>query len=1168
MNRYFRRLALPKSGRCVTGLGRMFRLWRCGWLERVPRWGLGFLLGGMVLLGAHAAESGGEPADGIEPAPAVRDAREQAIEQLEQLGQQVRQSATATLDLIASTNAPLDLRRRATLALAAIGLENQEQARMLFDILADPGAELDLRRTILMAFGEKELFAPLLVPALLKIAGEKRDDIAFRRETLFALRRFADHEAVLPVLGRVLADSAEETELRLAILDHLRMLVADPTAAIEVLAALARNREEPESLRARAIDAMRGIGRDARSGAPSLVAVLTDGEEDPALRLGAALALRQTGWAESDSPALARLLFHAETPNELRTTLAELTGMMDRLPAMLATQWLPVLEDTTAPLPARRLAARMLATADLGLPDGLGLSTRLLRDPNEDIQIRLGAGEFLRRSGVRAAPARETIESILLNDDAPAELREVASVALAQVAQVWLDRPDRVDRATLNRHLAGIDHTVAVMEQAGLETPPHPQNLEAVRRMRDILRVEKASRWSSGLGDWAEAHPVQARWAGALLVLILGGALLTAGWWGMTWFAPLQLGRLDARLRRHELKFPRALGGRSFGPRHLSLMGFWADHERVLEAWTDLLRTRVLAKVEERQQRADGGIVLDLPVRIDGTVHDTLDVILRRLAEPGGCVAIVGDAGTGKTTLGWRIARRACSEDVHTAAARFLPVWIDSPISNAQGKLLEAIRGQLRSASTDDAPSVGLLRVMLARGRIVPVLDGISEWAATDRAAMLQALEQLGNPSVLITARNAGCLADRHFLQIETPRLAGPDLTRFVAGFLEHTEGERSRDDAEVLAACGYWTELTAGRPMPADGVRLFAEYLLMEKAAPAGTGRPENVLELVRAYVRQRNHRVHADRLPDELVLRTTGRLAWLCAQHHGVTSPSQLPESMPPRFTAYLEQKLALVRTDPATGGIRFLQPTLADHLAAGHLIDTHDQEDEVWRMFEVQPTSGGTNQGNLRATGELSRMAAALWNACYRLSDPFAPIPIPDWLYRAIEQKLDAPGDDRLRPSPRLRQLLRLVLAPENSERTTAIESMAALGPGVGPAIPTLLSAFQKSGEDLEIRHAVLALFLLLGRHAASAAPGLRHAIQDRKEHLFLRIKAIDVLVAAAPDDPASVQLLVDKAGDPAESGLLRDRAAQAVTKLKRADGGPAPASAPGSEARAGL
>jgi hypothetical protein len=116
--------------------------------------------------------------------------------------------------------------------------------------------------------------------------------------------------------------------------------------------------------------------------------------------------------------------------------------------------------------------------------------------------------------------------------------------------------------------------------------------------------------------------------------------------------------------------------------------------------------------------------------------------------------------------------------------------------------------------------------------------------------------------------------------------------------------------------------------------------------------------------------------------------------------------------------------------------------------------------------------------------------------------------------------------------------------------------------------LLSAFRNASEDLEIRHAALAVFALLGEHAAPAVPGLRFAIQDRKEHLFLRMKAIDTLVQTAAHDPETVQLLVDRARDPAEIELLRGRASQAAAALNRAGGEAPPASGLGSQVRTGI
>jgi hypothetical protein len=747
--------------------------------------------------------------------------------QLEQLGQQVRESATATLELIGSTNAPLELRQRAVLALSAVGLENPDQARILFELLADPAAAMDLRRTILMAFGEKELFAPLLVPALLEIIGEKRDETALRREALFALRRFAHQESALPALVGVLADPAEDPELRLAVLDHVRMFVAEPAGVIEVLSALAVSRREPVACGNGRSTLCAAGGQGATGGAGAgRAGVGSRGGDGVAVERGSGPApdwlggIGLGGFGEIAVPP-------GNPERGARPRSPSSPAGWNRFRRMLATQWLPVLEEPSAPLAARRLAARMLATADLGLPDGLALSTRLLRDHTEDLQIRMGAGEFLRRSGVRAAPARETLEGILLSEEAPAELREVASTALAQVAQVWLDRPDQLDRATLNRHLAAIEHTVAVMAQADLQMPPHPQNLEAVRRLRDVLRAEKASRWSARLGDWAEAHPVLARWSGAILALGLCGGLLTALWWTMTRIAPLRLGALDSRLRRFELTFPRASGGPSFGLRHLLLLHFWGVTRGCSMPGPVGSAPAPEAGSSHRPGQTADGEFLDLPVKIDGAVHETcpFDFLFRSLDGPGNCVAIVGDAGTGKSTLARQMVRRACARDAHDPRPAFLPVWIDTPIRHARSDLIAAVRGQLNSSSRDhETPSAVLLETLLARGRVVPVLDGVSEWNDLERQALLQALDQLGNPSVLITARDAASLADRRFVQVETLRLAGPELARFVAGWL--AQGEPGTAETDVLEACGYWTELTAGRAMPADIIRVFAEYL------------------------------------------------------------------------------------------------------------------------------------------------------------------------------------------------------------------------------------------------------------------------------------------------------------------------------------------------------
>ena len=247
------------------------------------------------------------------------------------------------------------------------------------------------------------------------------------------------------------------------------------------------------------------------------------------------------------------------------------------------------------------------------------------------------------------------------------------------------------------------------------------------------------------------------------------------------------------------------------------------------------------------------------------------------------------------------------------------------------------------------------------------------------------------------------------------------------------------------------------------------------------------------------------------------------------------------------FRSQGLALIRNHRHTGEIGFLRQTVADHLAAAHLIDACGRNDEAWkRMGALSPDASPTAETPLAQLGE------AIWDACYRLSDPFAPVPFPDWLHAALEHRLTAPGQGPFHLNPRVRQLTRLVLAPENPERTRAINALAALGPGVEPAMPPLLNAFRNANEDLEVRYAVLALLSRLERHAAPATADLRSTILNRQEHLFLRIRAIDVLLLAGPHDPATAQILADRAHDEAEAAVLRKHAAEAVATLNRPAG----------------
>jgi hypothetical protein len=252
-----------------------------------------------------------------------------------------------------------------------------------------------------------------------------------------------------------------------------------------------------------------------------------------------------------------------------------------------------------------------------------------------------------------------------------------------------------------------------------------------------------------------------------------------------------------------------------------------------------------------------------------------------------------------------------------------------------------------------------------------------------------------------------------------------------------------------------------------------------------------------------------------------------------------------------------------------VRFRGQSLAAHMAAGHLIDTCGRDESAWHRLDSGLAASPSRAGGWFAAEAGTGLAEALWDACLCRSDPLAPLPIPEGVHETIERQLVTQSDPREGPSPRVRRLVRAVLAPENPERARAIQALAALGQDAGPALPMLLGALERESEDLEVRHAALALIGLLGRDAGrNAVPGLQCILRERREHLFLRLKALEALLAAAPVDSETWGMLAGMARDPAESGVLRVKIAEAMARFGPVEAGEVPGLEPGSAPRAGV
>jgi hypothetical protein len=305
----------------------------------------------------------------------------------------------------------------------------------------------------------------------------------------------------------------------------------------------------------------------------------------------------------------------------------------------------------------------------------------------------------------------------------------------------------------------------------------------------------------------------------------------------------------------------------------------------------------------------------------------------------------------------------------------------------------------------------------------------------------------------------------------------------------------------------------------------------------------------LVQQHVQHLNREVKEDPLPDETVQRAAGTIAWHCLSRGGEKAALPLTELVgeladeeePQRVTDYLSRQLHLFQTTPDGSHFRLKRRPVGEYLASAFLIAKCGTDREAWnRIFRGSPVPG---------EGCLAGLGQALLDCSVSLSDPLAPPPMPAWVSDEIETRLgrEPARRESWRRQLGLHHLLREILAPENPERSKAIDGLAQMGADAAPAIPTLLRAFRNRQTDIEVRHAVFTVLGLLGSAARSAAPACLATIQDRTEHLFLRVKACDLLAALGVEDEATAKALTERSRDPEENELIRLKVGQLLAKF---------------------
>ncbi|MGA3342003.1 MAG: hypothetical protein ABSD11_15590 [Methylocella sp.] len=359
---------------------------------------------------------------------------------------------------------------------------------------------------------------------------------------------------------------------------------------------------------------------------------------------------------------------------------------------------------------------------------------------------------------------------------------------------------------------------------------------------------------------------------------------------------------------------------------------------------------------------SDRANAVDLPVTVNGEDVSNSQAALRCLMrQVPMALLITGPGGSGKTTLACQIGRRALVEDggAPLAGYRVIPLLIEQDVPAETVKANDFARyhaGLLRVAVQQNrACSARLTLALLRQGRLMPIVDGLSERSAETRAAYDRQRQDFPAAWLVITTRDNALHGATDVIQTKT--IPAGVLYDFIAGYLR---GKKTPMSAEAIhRGCADLTRLLRNTPCTALLATLWADQI------GAGDGDVKGVADLKDRYIRRlllpaANHNEQlVDWLQDDL-MRVAERELGVRFAPGQITRASVIETltidgtcdrpSPNDRF-ALLQKSRLLEALSENEDLVRVAPDPIAEHLVARLRVKTLGVAEQGWRAFLEQ-------------------------------------------------------------------------------------------------------------------------------------------------------------------------------------------------------------------------
>jgi len=440
------------------------------------------------------------------------------------------------------------------------------------------------------------------------------------------------------------------------------------------------------------------------------------------------------------------------------------------------------------------------------------------------------------------------------------------------------------------------------------------------------------------------------------LKIIGAYALILTLWVVLLWLRPVWLLRLnDITSRYGDITLPRALGGVTIAPRTLLLLSIFHYHRRVLDGWVREQIDSARQKFEAKNISRAHPSFIAIAASIEGgvTFEFRPDDIRFALAS-GNCALIIGEGGSGKTSMACQLARWAMSDDRRQwlSTHMMIPAVIDYELPNGPdgSAFLDAVKGEVQSLIRHGTKIDGTLFDHLLRSRrILVIVDRFSEMTENTRARIRTGYARSSAHALVVTSRFAERLDDVPRTVISPLPLEGNRLSTFMDAYFAQRQKKQLFDDPTYFDALRRLSIIVGTRDVTVLFAKLYADSMIAAKESGWTENLPSSLPDLMQRYLLELKRPVRDDNTTFDEVFNGVQRIAWMSMRKTLRAMPlswDEARDAVTDDVLASLETRLGVIqRVGIAQDEIRFVLDPFAEYMAARLLVEQYRHDDAMW-------------------------------------------------------------------------------------------------------------------------------------------------------------------------------------------------------------------------------